>query len=94
MERSQSIHHNDHSHKRENASRDTTNTITKVQETDGERSEKDCKVEPREEGTLVGEKDFGFDADGEGDALSGGRLEEGLGCRWCWHGCGVDVFCP
>lgn len=94
MERSQSIHHNDQSHKRENPGRDTTNTITKVQETDGERSEEDCKVEPGEEGALVGEKDFGFDADGEGDALSGGCLEEGLGCRWCWHCCCVDVFCP
>lgn len=75
----QGIDHHHHRHECENTSRDPTDPISKVQETNGEGSEEDGKVEPGEEGTFVGKEDFGFDADGEGDTLSGGCLEERLG---------------
>ena len=44
----------------------------------GDNSEVGGEAEPGEEGALVGEEDFGLDADGEGDPFGGGG-EEGVG---------------
>ena len=55
-----------------------------IEETDGEAAEEDGEVEPGEEGAFVCEEDFGFDADGEGDAFCGGGREEGLGGHCCF----------
>ncbi len=69
MKRHQCIDHSAHGDKSEEAGRDATDGITEVEEADGEAAEDHCEVEPGEEGALVGEEHFGFDAGGEGDAL-------------------------
>ena len=80
MESRQRIHHTAHGHGRKQTSGDTASFVVgEIEETDGEAAEEDGEVEPGEEGTFVGEEDFGFDADGEGDAFGGGGGEEGLG---------------
>jgi hypothetical protein len=70
MERKQRIRHSHHSNEGEQASADFPDFVAEVEKADGEAAEYDGEVEPGEEGALVGEEDFGFDACGEGDALS------------------------
>lgn len=70
MERDQRVDHRSHGNQRKEAGGDATDGIAEVEQADGETAEDDGEVEPGEEGTLVGEEDFGFDAGGEGDALS------------------------
>ena len=72
MVRSERIDHRSHRHNREDHSGRAANIIAKIQQAYGEPTKDDGEVEPREEGALVGEEDFGFDADGEGDAFLGG----------------------
>ena len=70
MKRKQRVHHRRHSHQREQAGADAADRIAKVQEADGQTAKEDGEVEIGEEGPLVGEEDFWFDAGGEGDAFS------------------------
>lgn len=78
----QRIDHDHHGHEREHAGRDAADTIAKVEQANAESSQQDCEVEPGQKGALVGEEDFGLDADGEGDALAGRGLQQGLAGRW------------
>jgi hypothetical protein len=70
MKRHQRVDHGAHGHQGKEAGGDATDGVAEVEEADGETAEDDGEVEPGEEGALVGEEDFGFDAGGEGDALS------------------------
>ncbi len=70
MKRHQRVDHGTHCHQRKEAGGDATDGITEVEEADGETAEDDSKVEPGEEGALVGEEDFGFHAGGQRDPLS------------------------
>jgi len=70
MEYTQGVDHRGHGDECKEACGDLADLVAKVQETDGETAEDDGKVEPGEEGSLVGEEDFGLDADGEGDAFT------------------------
>lgn len=92
MERCQCINHDHHGHKREYTGRDAADTVAKVEQANTECSQEDCEVEPGQEGALVGEKDFGLDADGKSDALAGGGLQQRLVGRWRRHRCRVNVL--
>lgn len=70
MERKQRINHCRNSHQRKETGADLADAVAKVEQADGEAAEDDGEVEPGEEGALVGEEDFGFDASGEGDAFA------------------------
>ncbi len=74
MERHQRIDHGGHGHEREQAGADAADAVAEVQQPDGQRAQHDGEVEPRQEGPLVGEEDFGLDARGEGDAFSWGGM--------------------
>lgn len=79
MKRNKRIRHAAHRDEREQScAYQGRGVVTEVQETDGETAEDDGKVQPGEEGSFVCEKDFRFDARGEGDAFCGSGLEEGL----------------
>lgn len=70
MECHQSIAHGPHSDDCEYSRAYETRVIVgEVEEADREGAEDDGEVEPGEEGTFVGEEDFGFNAGGEGDAF-------------------------
>lgn len=79
MERKQCVDHSHHSDDGKQTSADLPNLVAEVEKADGEAAEDDGEVEPGEEGALVGEEDFGFDAGGEGDALSCGLRVRGWG---------------
>lgn len=80
MERHKRVDHAAHGDDGEEAGANAGSGIgAKVEQTDGEAAEDDGEVEPGEEGALVGEEDFGLNSGGEGDALTRGRLQEGLG---------------
>lgn len=66
----QSVDHGGHGDGGKQAGADATDAIAEVEEADGQAAEDDGEVEPREEGPLVGEEDFGFHARGEGDAFA------------------------
>ncbi len=70
MKRHQRVDHGAHGHQRKEAGGDAADGITEVEEADGETAEDDGEVEPGEEGSLVGEEDFGFHPGGQGDPLS------------------------
>ena len=70
MECVQGIHHGHHGHNGEQARRDLADLVAEVEQADGQAAEDNGEVEPREEGALVGEEDFGLDARGERDALA------------------------
>lgn len=80
MERHKRVDHATHGDDCEEPGADAGSGIgAKVEQTDGEATEDDGEVEPGEKGALVGEEDFGLDSGGEGDALTRGSLQEGLG---------------
>lgn len=80
MERKERINHTPHRDHREQPRTDQARGVaSEVQQTDREAAEDDGEIEPGEKGSFVGEKDFGFDAGGEGDSFAWGGLEEGLG---------------
>lgn len=66
----QRIYHSCHSNKRKQPSRDTANAVAEVQKADGEAAENDGEIEPGEEGALISEEDFWFDAGGKGDSFA------------------------
>lgn len=70
MKRHESIYHRGHGHNREQARRDAPHVVAKVEQANGQAAQDDGEVEVREEGALVGEEDFGFDARRERDAFS------------------------
>jgi hypothetical protein len=72
MERKQRIRHRGHGNERKQPCANLSNLVAEVEQADGEPAEDDGEVEPREEGALVGEEDFGLDAGGERDALACG----------------------
>jgi len=74
--RVQSVDHGSHGHGSKEESGDKGWSVAEVQHADGEGAEDHGEVEPGEEGSLVGEEDFGFDARGEGDALAWSGLEK------------------
>jgi hypothetical protein len=80
MERKQRVRHSHHSDDGEESGANLADLVAKVEEPDGQAAKDDGEVEPREEGALVGEENFGFDARGEGDALAWGwRVRRVLG---------------
>lgn len=72
-----SVYHSSHSHERKQARTNLSDSVAKVQEADGETTEDDGKVEPREECTFIGKENLGLDADWEGYALSWQRIRLG-----------------
>jgi hypothetical protein len=62
--------------------------ITEIEETDGESTQYDGKMQPWQKGALIREGDFGLYADGECYALCGCTLKERLGR----HGWGQRVL--
>lgn len=72
VEDGQGIDHARHRDQCEQARRDLADLVAKVEKPDGESTEDDGEIEPGEEGTFVGEEDFGLDAKGKGDALACG----------------------
>jgi len=70
VEHTQGIDHRSHGNECEEPCGDLADLVAEVEEADGETAEDDGEVEPGEEGSLVGEEDFGLDADGEGDAFA------------------------
>lgn len=47
-----------------------SDSVSEVEEPDGQSAQDDGKVEPAQEGSFVGEKDFRLYARGEGDAFA------------------------
>ena len=80
MKRHKRIDHSRHRHEREQACAYAADRVSEVEQADSEGGEEDGEVEPGEEGSFVGEEDFGLDAGGEGDAFAcvGARIREGL----------------
>ena len=60
--------------------------VAKVEHADGEGADNDGEVQPREEGPLVGEVDFGLDAGGEGNALAYKKVVSAGFMISCSHG--------
>lgn len=84
------VEHAEEGDEGEEPCRNLTDAIAKVEQANGEAADDDGKLQPGEEGALVGEKDLGLDADGQSDALAVGGLEKGLGghcvCMYVWGG--------
>jgi hypothetical protein len=70
VKRGERVDHGAHGDQGKEAGGDAANGVAEVEKADGEPAEDDGEVEPGEEGALVGEEDFWFDAGGEGDALA------------------------
>ena len=70
MEGDEGVEHGAHGDEGEEAGGDLANAVAEVEEADGEAAEDDGEVEPGEEGALIGEEDFWFDAGGEGDSFA------------------------
>lgn len=71
MECYKRIDHAPHCHYCEKPGADTGSGIgAEVQQTNGEATEDDGKVEPGEKGALIGEEDFGLDSGGQGNAFT------------------------
>lgn len=70
MEGEQSVDHGKHGDDGEDASADDADAVTEVQQAHGQTTQDDGEVKPAQEGSLVGEKDFGLDAGREGNALA------------------------
>lgn len=64
------VGHGGHGDEGEESGRDTANAVTKVEQANGETAKNDGEIEPREEGSLVGEKDLGLNTSGECNTLS------------------------
>ncbi len=78
----QGVYHGHHGDAREEESRDEGGPVAKVEHADGEGAEDDGEVHPREEGALVGEKDLGLDAGGEGNSLAWQRWATTVSALW------------
>lgn len=79
MESNERIDHTPHRDYREQPRTDQARSVvSEVQQTDGEAAKYDGEIEPGEESSFIGEKDFGLDAGGEGDSFARGGLEERL----------------
>lgn len=83
MECDEGVDHGAHGDDGEEGGGDATDTVTEVEEADGETAQDDGEVEPGEEGTLVGEEDFGLDAGGQGNSLAYDCQRE-LVKQGCW----------
>lgn len=70
MEGDHGVDHGCHGDNGEEGGGDAADAVAEVEEADCEPAEDDGEVEPGEEGALVGEEDFWFDAGWEGDALA------------------------
>lgn len=81
MEDGEGVQHGGHGDEGEAAGADLADAVAKVEQADGEAAENDAEIEPRQEGALVGEEDFGLDACGEGDALACRGRSVGWGLR-------------
>ena len=64
------VDHSAHGDDGEKSGGDATDAIAEIQKTNSETAEDDGKVEPGEEGTLIGEEDLWLDTGREGDALA------------------------
>lgn len=81
MERDQGVDHGRHGDDGEQAGGDAADAVAEIQQTDGQAAQDDGEVEPREEGSLVGEEDFGLYAGGERDAFACVLLVRRAGLR-------------
>lgn len=68
----QRVEQGEHGHGGEEEGGDLGGLVAEVEHAHGQGADDDGEVQPREEGALVGEVDFGFDAGREGDALAWG----------------------
>lgn len=76
MVSNQGVSHGGHSNQGEHASRDSTDLVTEVEKTNGETAKDDGEVEPRKEGSLVGEEDLGLNSSGKSNSLARGGLKQ------------------
>ena len=70
MIRKNGVNHSRHGDNGEKESGDESWPVAKVQHANCESSEDDGEVQPREERSLVGEEDFGFDTGGKSDTFA------------------------
>lgn len=68
--REQGVQHGGHGDDGEQEGRDEGRPVAEVQHAHGEGAEDYGEVQPRQEGSLVGEEDLGLDAGGEGNPLA------------------------
>jgi hypothetical protein len=68
----QCVYHGSHGNDSEDASADLTDSIAKVEQTNGETAENDGEVEPAEKGTFIGKEDLGLDTGWKGNSLACG----------------------
>lgn len=68
--RPQRVQERAHSNAREAEGGDLGGAVAKVEHAHGEGTDDNGEVQPGQEGTFVGEVDFGLDAGREGDALA------------------------
>lgn len=69
----QSVQHGQHSNEGKQARADSADLVTEVQQTHTQGAQDHGEVQPRQEGSLVGEEHFGFHSGGQGDSLVGGH---------------------
>lgn len=72
MEDAERIHHCGHGDEREQSGTDLPDLVTEVEKSNGQTAEDDAEIQPREECAFIGEEDFWFDPDREGDAFAYG----------------------
>jgi hypothetical protein len=75
VEGDECVDHGGHGNQGEQTSRDLTDLVTEVEETDCKTAQDDGEVEPTEKSTLVGEEDLGLNTSGQGDALACEQIE-------------------
>lgn len=83
MIRYERVYHRGHRDAREQEGRDKGRAVTEVEHADGQSAQNDGEVEPREEGPLVSEENFGLDARRERDALAYEKAKLG-GVEYGW----------
>jgi hypothetical protein len=73
MEGCEGVDHAEHSNNSEDSGANDSHAVAEVEQAHGQTTENHGEVQPAEEGTLVGEEDFGLDASRERNALACGR---------------------
>lgn len=69
----QSIYHRQHGNECEQTRTDSADLVTEVQQTNTKRPQDHGEVQPRQEGSLIGEEDLWLDSSGQCNSLIGGH---------------------
>lgn len=64
------ISHSSHGYQSEQTSRDSSDLITKVKQTNSQTTEDDSEIQPRKKSSFVGKENFGFDSGGQSNSLA------------------------